>query len=218
MVGDLGDVAAFSFFGNKNLVTGEGGMLTTRSDEIARSIRSRRSHGMTTLTLDRHRGRAFAYDVIDFGFNYRPTELMGALGTVQLAKLSNLNLRRRRVAAHYRERLSKEVPAVCVPFTNHPNSNDATYHIFPVVLSPAISRSDVMQTMKEHRIETSIHYRAVHTFHAYASAESQKLPRTEDFCRRTLTIPLYPKMTASDVDCVCDALSAATNSAEPSGT
>src|SRR3954453_22752555 len=77
VVGDLGDVAAFSFFGNKNLVTGEGGMLTTRSDEIAACVRSRRSHGMTTLTLDRHLGRAFSYDVTDFGFNYRPTELVG---------------------------------------------------------------------------------------------------------------------------------------------
>src|SRR4051812_6102480 len=76
VVGDLGDVAAFSFFGNKNLVTGEGGMLTTRSDAIAKSVRLRRSHGMTTLTLDRHRGRAFAYDVTESGFNYRPTEVV----------------------------------------------------------------------------------------------------------------------------------------------
>src|SRR3954467_10016002 len=132
VVGDLGDVAAFSFFGNKNLVTGEGGMLTTRSDEIAKSVRLRRSHGMTTLTLDRHRGRAFAYDVTEFGFNYRPTELVGALGTAQLEKLPMLNDKRRAVAAIYRRRLPELLPAVVIPFANCPQVENATCHLFPV--------------------------------------------------------------------------------------
>jgi dTDP-4-amino-4,6-dideoxygalactose transaminase len=209
-VGDLGDVAAFSFFGNKNIVTGEGGMLTTRSDEIAASVRSRRSHGMTTLTLDRHRGRAFAYDVVDFGFNYRPTEFVGALGAAQLAKLSGLNERRRAVAALYRERLAQVVPSICIPFANYADCHHVTHHIFPVLLPPEFSRSKVMQTMKDRGVETSIHYGSVHTFSAYANPERVKqLPLTEEFSRHTLTLPLYPKMTPADVDYVCEALSVA---------
>lgn len=209
-VGDLGDVAAFSFFGNKNIVTGEGGMLTTRSDEIAAFMRSRRSHGMTTLTLDRHRGRAFAYDVVDFGFNYRPTELVGALGAAQLAKLSGLNERRREVVALYRERLAEVAPLICIPFDNYSGFDHVTCHIFPVVLPPEISRSKVMQSMKDRGVETSIHYRSVHTFSAYANPERVKqLPVSEEFSRRTLTLPLYPKMAAADVDYVCEALAVA---------
>jgi dTDP-4-amino-4,6-dideoxygalactose transaminase len=209
-VGDLGDVGAFSFFGNKNIVTGEGGMLTTRSDEIAAFMRSRRSHGMTTLTLDRHRGRAFAYDVVDFGFNYRPTEFVGALGSAQLEKLSRLNERRRAVAALYRERLAEMEPSICLPFSSYSDFRHVTCHIFPIVLLPEISRSKVMQTMKERGVETSIHYRSVHTFSAFANPESPKqLPVSEEFSRHTITLPLYPKMTAADVDYVCEALAEA---------
>jgi dTDP-4-amino-4,6-dideoxygalactose transaminase len=209
-VGDLGDVAAFSFFGNKNLVTGEGGMLTTQSDDIAARIRSKRSHGMTTLTLDRHRGRAFAYDVVDFGFNYRPTEFMGALGSAQIAKLAELTQRRRAVAALYRQRLKDLAPNVTVPFGGPFDPQGATCHIFPVLLPTALNRSDVMQTMKERSVETSIHYRAVHTFSAYAHAVSSGLAKTEEYYRRTLTLPLYPKMNLSDVEYVCQALASAT--------
>jgi dTDP-4-amino-4,6-dideoxygalactose transaminase len=206
VVGNLGDVAAFSFFGNKNLVTGEGGMLTTRSDEIAKSVRLRRSHGMTTLTLDRHRGRAFAYDVTQFGFNYRPTELVGALGTAQLEKLPTLNDKRRAVAALYRRRLSELMPAVVVPFAKCPQVENATCHIFPVVLPAEADRSKVMQAMKDRGVETSVHYRSVDSFSAYADGGRAQLPVSEEFSRRTLTLPLYPKMVPADVDYVCEAL------------
>jgi dTDP-4-amino-4,6-dideoxygalactose transaminase len=206
VVGDLGDVAAFSFFGNKNLVTGEGGMLTTRSDEIAAYVRSRRSHGMTTLTLDRHRGRAFAYDVTDFGFNYRPTELVGALGSVQLAKLPGLNDKRRAVATQYHERLADLLPEVVIPFARCPGLADATSHIFPIVLPGDADRAQVMQAMKDRGVETSIHYRSVASFTAYAGTDSLTLRKTEDFSRRTLTLPLYPKMGAADMEYVCETL------------
>jgi dTDP-4-amino-4,6-dideoxygalactose transaminase len=206
VVGDLGDVAAFSFFGNKNLVTGEGGMLTTRSDEIAACVRSRRSHGMTTLTLDRHLGRAFSYDVTEFGFNYRPTELVGALGSAQLEKLGDLNEKRRAVAAGSRKRLSELLPEIVIPFAACPGIAETTCHIFPILLPADIDRSQTMQAMKERGVETSIHYRSIDSFSAYADSGTHNVRKTEDFSRRTLTLPLYPKMVGSDVDYVCESL------------
>src|SRR5262249_37992626 len=84
-LGTWGLLGCFSFFSNKNMTTGEGGMITTDRDDLAERARRLRSHGMTTLTLDRHKGHAFSYDVTELGFNYRIGELNAALGLVQLA-------------------------------------------------------------------------------------------------------------------------------------
>jgi dTDP-4-amino-4,6-dideoxygalactose transaminase len=114
--GAWGDVAAFSFFGNKNMTCGEGGMVTTDNDEIAASVRNMRSHGMTTLTLDRYKGRAFSYDVIAHGYNYRMDEIRSALALVQLGRLEGFLAERRRIRAHYCERLagsSVGIPDFC---------------------------------------------------------------------------------------------------------
>src|SRR6185503_8404380 len=105
MAGALGDIAAFSFFSNKNLAVGEGGMVTTNRDDLAASVRALRSHGMTTLTWDRHRGHASAYDVTAHGFNYRLDELRAALGRAQLGKLGEHNARRKDAVAAYRRGL-----------------------------------------------------------------------------------------------------------------
>ena len=84
LAGTLGDVGCFSFFSNKNMTTGEGGMVVTHDDELAGKIKTARSHGMTTLTWDRHRGHSFSYDVVARGYNYRLDEMRAALGLVQL--------------------------------------------------------------------------------------------------------------------------------------
>ncbi len=88
LLGTLGTIGCFSFFSNKNMTTGEGGMLTTDDDELAATLRLLRSHGMTTLTWDRHRGHAASYDVVAPGYNYRIDEMRAAIGRVQLGKLA----------------------------------------------------------------------------------------------------------------------------------
>ncbi len=86
-LGTLGDIGCFSFFSNKNLSTGEGGMLVTDRPELADKLRLMRSHGMTSLTWDRHQGHAYSYDVVELGYNYRIDEIHSALGREQLRKL-----------------------------------------------------------------------------------------------------------------------------------
>jgi dTDP-4-amino-4,6-dideoxygalactose transaminase len=100
-LGAWGDVGCFSFFSNKNLATGEGGMLVTNRDDVAAKVRLQRSHGMTTLTYDRHKGHAHSYDVVDLGYNYRIDEIHSALGLVQLAKLAANNARRAELTRLY---------------------------------------------------------------------------------------------------------------------
>ena len=92
MAGSIGDINAFSFFGNKNLATGEGGMVATNRDDLAAGARLLRSHGMTTLTWERHQGHASSYDVAINGYNYRLDELHAALGRV-LGRFERTNLR-----------------------------------------------------------------------------------------------------------------------------
>ena len=88
-LGTWGDVGCFSFFSNKNLSTGEGGMLVTNREDMAEKVRSLRSHGMTTLTWDRHQGHAYSYDVVDLGYNYRIDEMRSALGTLSFFTMTS---------------------------------------------------------------------------------------------------------------------------------
>ena len=115
-LGTWGDVGCYSFFSNKNMTTGEGGMLTTNDDELADRLRLLRSHGMTSLSWDRFKGHAWSYDVVDLGYNYRIDEIRSSLGRVQLAKLEGNNARRRDLTALYHECLQELAPQVIVPF------------------------------------------------------------------------------------------------------
>ena len=132
MLGTWGQTGCFSFFSNKNMTTGEGGMLTTDDDALAEKLRLLRSHGMTSLTLDRHLGRAYSYDVVDLGYNYRIDEIRSALGRVQLGKLERNNGLRRERTALYHKLLREHCPALGLPFQEHPGLSAA--HLLPVLL------------------------------------------------------------------------------------
>jgi len=108
-IGTFGAAAAWSFFGNKNITTAEGGMVTTDDAALAERVRLMRSHGMATLTWDRHRGHASAYDVAAPGYNYRMDEIRAAIGREQLRKLPEANERRRAAARALRAALEKEI-------------------------------------------------------------------------------------------------------------
>src|SRR5262249_16892643 len=101
--GSIGDISAFSFFFYKNIASRESGMVWTNRTDLAERVRLLRSHGMTTLTWDRHKGHAGSYDVVNPGYNYRLDELHAALGRAQLKKLDRNNQRRRDLLGLYRE-------------------------------------------------------------------------------------------------------------------
>ncbi len=196
-LGTWGDIGCFSFFSNKNLATGEGGMLTTHSDEIAARLKLLRSHGMTTLTYDRHAGHAYTYDVVDLGYNYRIDEIRAALGIEQLKKLPANNQRRREIVAHYRAHLPAELT---IPFDGHPGITAA--HIAPILLPAGHNRTAFQDYMKEHGIQTSIHYPPIHTFSYYTERfpGPHHLPVTESIAPREVTLPLFPTMTEEQID------------------
>lgn len=205
-VGTFGDVACFSFFSNKNLAVGEGGMLVTNRDDLVERIRVQRSHGMTTLTWDRHRGHAHSYDVVDLGYNYRIDEMRAALGLVQLSKLERNNLRRQRIAKQYRQAL-RDTPGLLIPFEDHPGVS--AYHLFPILLEDYLLREEFMAQMQGRGVQTSIHYPPIHAFSYYRKLFGDRvggLPLTEAVGRREVTLPLFPTMTPASLDRVQEAV------------
>lgn len=199
--GAIGDAGCFSFFPNKNMTTGEGGMVVFRDEEAAARAQRLRSHAMTTLTWDRHRGHAASYDVLELGFNYRIDEIRAALGEVQLERLPALNEARKTLALHYEARLADSPLAV----PSFGRRGEPVYHVQPVVARDPETRERLRERLREERIQTSVHYPAIHRFTAYAASQD-RLPVVEAIADRVLTVPLHPNIATSDVDEVCDIL------------
>ena len=204
--GTIGDIGCFSFFSNKNLPIGEGGMVTTGDDELAGRIRLLRSHGMTTLTWDRHRGHASSYDVVVPGLNYRLDEIRAAMGLVQLRFLAEENAARARLARRYREALDG-VNGYVMAFAERLGDDASAHHLAVTLVPDAESRDQIRSKLARRRIQTSVHYPPIHRFSAYRDGEpSRPLPRTEDAAARALTLPLFASMTDEQLELVVDAI------------
>jgi dTDP-4-amino-4,6-dideoxygalactose transaminase len=203
--GTIGDVGCFSFFANKNLPVGEGGMVVTNDESLAERLRLLRSHGMTTLTWDRHQGHAASYDVVAQGFNYRFDEIGAAVARVQLRRLESNNAERARIVDAYHEALDG-TNGVTIPFAPAEDV-DPAHHLAVLLLPPKHPRDAFRALLAERGIQTSVHYPPIHGFSAYRTKPARRsLPRTEDVAERLVTLPLYPHMSAGDVDAVITAV------------
>jgi dTDP-4-amino-4,6-dideoxygalactose transaminase len=203
--GTFGDAGCFSFFPNKNMTTAEGGALVMRDAHAADRARRLRSHAMTTLTWDRHRGHASSYDVLDLGFNYRIDELRSALGIVQLPRLRGFNAARGKLAMRYSERLVGH-ERIFLPAQG--GRGVSAYHLVVALAESQLLRDSLRASLRSAGIQTSVHYPAISQFSAYAGVPAV-VPRAEEIAARALTLPLHPGLTDADVDLVCDTLLAA---------
>ena len=184
-------------------------MLVTDDDTLFEKLRLLRSHGMTTLTWDRHKGHAWSYDVVEIGYNYRIDEIRAAIGVAQLKKLEGNNARRRHLTQLYCCSL-KDFPQLVIPFQNHPGITSA--HIMPVLLPRDRDRVGFMEKMKSQGLQTSIHYPPIHQFSAYRNTKTStpiQVPMTENVASREVTLPLYPAMTDEDVNLVIQGVATA---------
>ena len=206
--GAMGAVGCFSFFSNKNLPMGEGGMVVTDDDELAGRVRLLRSHGMTTLSWERHRGRANSYDVLLEGYNYRMDDLRAAMGLVQLPGLREANAARGRIVAAYREALHG-FRGIRMPFAPRLGTVPA-HHLAVILLPPGTRRPEVRAALAASGIQSSVHYPPTHRMSWYQGrGRGRPLPRTEAVSERLLTLPLYPHMDDAAVLAVVDAVSEA---------
>lgn len=203
-LGSWGKIGVFSFFSNKNLSTGEGGMVVTDDDALAERIRLQRSHGMTSLSYDRHKGHAFSYDVVQLGYNYRIDEIHAALGLTQLEKLARNNTRRRELTYAYWKALKPL--GVGLPFSQT-EQGLPSYHIFPMLLPDGVNRQTFMTSLRDEGIQSSIHYPPIHAFQYYRQRYGKiDLPYTDEVSKREVTLPLYPTMSDAQLELVIAAV------------
>ena len=201
-LGTIGDCASFSFFSNKNISTGEGGMFITNNEEMAQKARLIRSHGMSTMSYQRASGHATEYDITCLGYNFRMDDIRAAIAIEQLKKLPIDLDTRIKVRKQYVDRLSK-TEGIVVPFAD--NTEFVSNYIFPVVLlnSTKERRNKIREYIHAAGIQTSVHYPAVHKFSTYKELHAV-LPQTEYVTDNEITLPMYAALSPEQVDFICD--------------
>lgn len=208
-LGTIGDCAAFSFFSNKNISTGEGGMFISNNKELADKARLLRSHGMTTMSYQRAGGHATAYDIVELGYNFRLDDIHAAIAIEQLKKLPGDLEARLAVRARYVERLS-QIANVVVPFAD--NTEFVSNYIMPIVITKGTveNRDKMREAIHEASIQTSVHYPAIHRFSIYKDYGAV-LPQTEYVTDHEITLPMYAALTMEQVDFICDTVDKVVN-------
>ena len=209
--GALGRAAAFSFHPRKSITTGEGGMVTTRDAKLADRCNMLRNHGAAISEEQRHMGPR-PYLLPDFnllGFNYRMTDLQGAVGVVQLGKLDGFIAERERSAQWYMEQLA-DVKWLRMP--QRPAQGQHAWQAFVTYVDPALapmSRNDIMERLQKQGISTRPGTHAVHLLGFYREhlhLKPDDYPGARDCDAQTMAIPLHNRMTAADYAYVVRAL------------
>lgn len=203
LIGKKGDCASFSFYATKNICTGEGGMLTTNSEDIAEKARVMSTHGMSKAAWNRYgKGGAWRYDIEYPGHKYNMFDIQAALAKTQMNKLSAMQDRRKEIVKRYEEGFST-LDGIKLPpeadYTTH------SWHLYVVRLELdklTIDRDKFIELMGEANIGTSVHFIPVHLMSYYRENFGYKegdFPVAESYFDTILSLPLYPKMTDEDV-------------------
>jgi dTDP-4-amino-4,6-dideoxygalactose transaminase len=203
-LGTIGDVGCFSFFSNKNISTGEGGMIITNNSELEKKIRLLRSHGMTTMSYQRAQGHATVYDIVDLGYNFRMDDIRASIAVVQMKKLQHDLELRVKVRNTYLS-LLKNIEGIVVPFVE--NKEFVSNYIMPIVLSDSTAerRDQVREKLHAKGVQTSIHYPAIHRFSIYKEFSSD-LPITNYVTDNEITLPMYSSLSVEEVTYICNCL------------
>lgn len=201
-LGTIGDCAAFSFFSNKNISTGEGGMFITNNEEMEKAARLIRSHGMSTMSYQRASGHATEYDITCLGYNFRMDDIRASIAIEQLKKLPKDLERRVQVRKRYLEQLSG-ISQIAIPFAD--NKEFVSNYIMPIVLlnSTRTRRNKIREFIHAAGVQTSVHYPAVHHFSTYRELGAL-LPQTDYVTDNEITLPMYASLTDEQIDFICE--------------
>lgn len=211
-VGTLGDVTCFSFYANKTMTTGEGGMVVTNCPAVASRVKTMRLHGINRDVWDRftNANASWEYDVIAPGFKYNMPDINAAVGLAQLERADGFREERQRCAERYLSNLSGnkklELPVVRVSKEHH------AWHLFPISLNSesSISRNGLIERLSADGIGTSVHYKPLHRMSYYKKhydLRNEDFPETERYWKGCLSLPIYPSLTTDEIDYVCEKIS-----------
>ncbi len=209
MVGSLGEATCFSFYANKPITTGEGGMLTTQNEEVYNRVKKMRLHGIDRDVWSRYTENkpSWEYDVVEAGYKYNMPDVNAAIGLAQLEKAEEFRAERQRVAEYYYEHLTPlkhciDLPVTHVPFQDH------AWHLFPVVLkgNAPVSRNEFIEKMAEAGIGTSVHYKPLHRMTYYKNKYKLKasdFPNAEKTWRGNISLPIFPYLRGEELSYIC---------------
>jgi len=188
--GTFGDISTFSFFGNKTITTGEGGMVSTNSKELYDLVLRLKGQGLAV-------GKEYFHDIV--GYNYRLTNICSAIGCAQLEKATDIITKKREIANWYNNQLND------LPFQLHKESKDVfhTYWMYTVMVDDAEKRDELRTFLKEKGIETRPTFHPVHQMPMYYK-EGASFPVAESLAIRGINLPSYPELDESDVNYISE--------------
>jgi dTDP-4-amino-4,6-dideoxygalactose transaminase len=203
-LGTIGDIGNFSFFSNKNISIGEGGMVITKNEKLFDKLKLIRSHGMTTMSYERFKGHATKYDIKLLGYNYRMDDIRASIGIVQLKKLEKDLKKRDEIRKLYITKLEKN-NKIIIPFIDH--KGFVSNYIFPIVLNNScqLDREHVRNKLNEMGIQTSNHYPSVHRFSIYED-DYLNLPKTDYVSMNQITLPMHSNLSIEEIDYITSSL------------
>jgi dTDP-4-amino-4,6-dideoxygalactose transaminase len=211
MIGSIGDVTCFSFYANKTITTGEGGMLTTNDEAIYRRVKVMRLHGINRDIWDRFTSDkpSWEYDVIAPGYKYNMPDINAAIGLAQLEDAEQLHIGRLNAVKFYRRELCGidgiDLPVCMIPFEDH------AWHLFPIILTAKanIERNTFIESMAQMGIGTSVHYKPLYRMSYYQERYELKVsdfPNSEKIWKGTVSLPLFPSMNTDDLTFICSGI------------
>ena len=206
-IGNIGDLSAFSFYANKNLTTGEGGMITTNNDAFAEPLRTMRLHGIDKDAWSRQSQRdIWRYDITTEGYKYNMTDIQAAMGLCQLMKLNKQHERRRNFAQIYQTELAKfsQISTPVIP----DNPREHSWHLYIIQLQNG-KRDEFVASLSEANVECSVHYIPLHLFEFYQEKYGYRVgdfPYAEAAYERVVSLPLHPGLTDGDIHTVVAAI------------
>ena len=211
MVGSIGDVTCFSFYANKTLTTGEGGMLTTNDDSMAERVKIMRLHGINRDIWDRYTsaGSSWEYDVIAPGFKYNMPDTAAAIGLAQLERADLLRQERERCADFYFNNLA-DLDTIDLPEVRE-SMADHAWHLFSIVLNERsrVLRNRFIELMAEKGIGTSVHYKPLHRMTYYKERyglRPEDFPNAERIWKGCVSLPIYPTLSDGELEYICKSI------------
>jgi dTDP-4-amino-4,6-dideoxygalactose transaminase len=209
MIGSFGKITCFSFYANKTITTGEGGMLVTDDEAVYQRVKTMRLHGIDRDVWDRFTSDrpSWEYDVVAPGFKYNLPDLAAAIGLAQLERADEFRRERERCARYYLRNLSNvpglDLPKVGVELQDH------AWHLFPVILNEdaTVSRNQFIGILSERGIGTSVHYKPLHRMTYYRhryGLRPEEFPDAERIWKGCVSLPIYPTLSDGDLEYICE--------------
>ncbi|MGV8135459.1 MAG: DegT/DnrJ/EryC1/StrS family aminotransferase [Mangrovibacterium sp.] len=208
-VGSFGDITCFSFYANKTITTGEGGMLVTDNEDFYRRVKTMRLHGINRDIWDRFTAKvpSWEYDVVEAGYKYNMPDVNAAIGLGQLEQAELFRQERQRAAEYYLAYF-KDLEMIDLPICQV-SHEDHAWHLFPIVLNgrSKISRNKFIERMSEEGIGTSVHYKPLHQMTYYKDRyklDPTSFPNTELTWQGNVSLPLFPFMKEAELQYICE--------------